>query len=41
MRPVRRLYGDQPVSEFGPLALKVVRNVWVKNVWVKAGHNAT
>jgi hypothetical protein len=25
LRPVRRLYGDRPVVEFGPLALKAVR----------------
>ncbi|MCA9141123.1 MAG: site-specific integrase [Planctomycetales bacterium] len=33
LRPVKRLYGPRPVSEFGPLALKAVRNEWVR-----AGH---
>ena len=33
MRPIRRLYGKQPVSEFGPLALKAICEQWIR-----AGH---
>ena len=34
LKPVRRLYGDKPVGEFGPVALKTIRNAWIK-----AGHS--
>lgn len=30
IRDIRRLYGDQPAIEFGPLALKAVREVWIE-----------
>lgn len=33
LRPVRRLYGNQPPSDFGPLALKAIRETWIR-----AGH---
>jgi hypothetical protein len=29
LRPVRKLYGDKPAVEFGPLALKAIRQQWV------------
>jgi integrase len=31
LRPLRQLYGDTPVSDFGPLALKSVRSALVAN----------
>ncbi len=34
MRPMKRLYGPKLVSEFGPLALKAIRETWVQ-----AGHS--
>ena len=33
IRPIKRLYGKVPVSEFGPLALKAIREDWIR-----AGH---
>ncbi len=30
LRPVRHLYGDTPAKEFGPLALKAVRELFIK-----------
>lgn len=29
LRPVRELYGDVPVQDFGPLALQAVRQTWI------------
>ncbi|TWT69343.1 tyrosine-type recombinase/integrase [Crateriforma conspicua] len=34
LRTLRRLFGDQPATEFGPIALKVVRQEWID-----AGHS--
>ncbi|QDV63054.1 site-specific integrase [Crateriforma conspicua] len=34
LRPLRRLYGDTPATDFGPLALEVIRDQWIK-----AGHS--
>jgi hypothetical protein len=31
LRPVRRLYGHTPATEFGPRALKAVREVMIKS----------
>ncbi|QDV87320.1 tyrosine-type recombinase/integrase [Planctomycetes bacterium TBK1r] len=33
IRPIRQLYGTKPVAEFGPLALKAIRESWIQ-----AGH---
>ena len=30
IRPIKRLYGKIPVSEFGPLALKAIREEWIR-----------
>lgn len=38
--PVIQLYGDRPAAEFGPLALKAVRNVWVKGGIVRTSINS-
>jgi len=35
MRPVRKLYGRKPVSEFGPLALKAVRSKLIEKDWAR------
>ncbi len=35
LRPLRRLYGRQPVTEFGPLKLKAVRDEMVKAGWCR------
>lgn len=29
LRPMKRLYGPKPASEFGPLALKTIRQQWI------------
>ncbi|MEM6692880.1 MAG: site-specific integrase [Planctomycetota bacterium] len=34
LKPVRRLYGRHPAVDFGPLALKAIRNEWIR-----AGHS--
>ncbi len=39
-RYVRELYGDAPVSEFGPLALKAVRQQFVAAGWCRKTINA-
>lgn len=50
LRPLRRLYGDTPAEEFGPLRLKAVRQSMVDGSWLTmeekagrkaAGHKAT
>lgn len=40
LEPVLDLYGDTPAAEFGPLALKTVRNVWVKKGLARTTVNA-
>jgi integrase len=39
LRPVRRLYGEQPAASFGPLALKAVRQVMVDQGWCRTHVN--
>jgi integrase len=40
LRPVRRLYGDRPAREFGPLALKACRDELVREGSVRQSVNA-
>ncbi len=40
IRHVRELYGDRPVTEFGPLALKAVRQRFVDQKWCRKTINA-
>jgi hypothetical protein len=35
LRPVKELYAETPVAEFGPLALKAVRQRMVENGWCR------
>jgi integrase len=39
MRPLKRLYGHTPASDFGPLALKAVRDEMVRAGWVRTNVN--
>lgn len=36
LRPVRELYGHTPAAEFGPLALKAVREVMIQRDWCRS-----
>ena|GEM_PF-2277440 len=40
IRHVRELYGEVPTTEFGPLALKVVRQKFVEQKWCRKTVNA-
>ncbi|MGC3967713.1 MAG: site-specific integrase [Pirellulales bacterium] len=40
VRPLRRLYGKTQAREFGPLALEVVRNEFVRQGYVRSAINA-
>ena len=40
LRPVRELYGTSPAAEFGPLALKAVRQVMIDGGWSRNYVNA-
>lgn len=40
MRHVRELYGDAPVTTFGPMALKAVRQKFVELKWSRKSINA-
>jgi integrase len=40
LRPVRELYGRQPASEFGPLALEAVRNRMIGYGWGRGNINS-
>ena len=35
MRPLKKLYGVTPISDFGPMALKAVRNAMVEAGWTR------
>jgi integrase len=35
LRPLRELYGSQPVSQFGPLALKAIRSKMIDKNWAR------
>ena len=39
LRPLRRLYGNTPAAEFGPKALKVVRDEIIRLGWVRSNIN--
>jgi integrase len=39
LRPVRRLFGDQPAASFGPLALKAVRQAMIDQGWCRTHVN--
>jgi integrase len=39
LRPLRRLYGNTPAAEFGPKALKVVREERIRLGWVRSNIN--
>jgi integrase len=34
LRPLCRMYGDQPAAEFGPLALQTVRKAMIEGTWL-------
>ena len=36
LRPVRELYGDTPAQDFGPLALKAVRQAMIEPGWCRS-----
>lgn len=40
VRPLRRLYGETQARDFGPLALEVVRNEFVRQDYVRSAINA-